>query len=73
MEWVAIAALIFVIVFQGWLIWHIQTVNEKAKRDLMDRVMTKDYATFVNAEVVRDQAKRPDEIYEEQQERGIPI
>ena len=35
--------------------------------------MTKDYATYVNGEIVREAAKRPDQIYEDQQEKGIPI
>jgi len=62
-----------VIVFMGWLVWHQQKTHDKQVRDLLDRIMTRDYATFVNSEVVREAAKRPDQIYEEQQERGIPI
>jgi hypothetical protein len=73
MEWIAIIALLGVIVYQGWLIWHILTANERSRRDLMDRIMSRDYATYVNSEIVREAAKKPDQIYAEQQEIGIPI
>jgi len=65
--------LIGVIICLLWLIYHIQNVHEVREKDLMDRVMTTDYATFVNSQVVREAAKRPDQIYEDQQEKGIPI
>jgi hypothetical protein len=73
MEWLTVGSLLVVIVFLMVFIWHIQGVHEAREKDLLDRVMTKDYATFVNGEVVREAAKRPDQIYEDQQERGIPI
>jgi hypothetical protein len=62
-----------VIAFMGWLVWHQQRIHDGIVRDLLDRIMTKDYTTYVNAEVVRESAKRPDQIYDDQQERGIPV
>jgi FtsH-binding integral membrane protein len=73
MEWITIGSLLLVIVFMGWLVFHVQKVHELREKDLLDRIMAKDYNTFVNAEVVRETAKRPDQIYEDQQERGIVI
>jgi len=67
-----ILPLIAVIVYQGWLIWHIQGVHESRERDLMDRVMSRNYETFIQAETIRGQANNPQPpVYEE--ERGIPI
>ena len=61
-----------IIIYMAWLIWHIQRVHEGVQRDLLDRIMSTNYATYVNGEVVREQAKQPPlPIYEE--ERGIPI
>lgn len=70
---IAIVALIVVIIS---LLLFISLQNKQyseKESKLLDRIMAKDYATYVNGEIVREAAKRPDQIYEEQQERGIPI
>lgn len=72
-SWIAIITLIVVIIFLLWFISHQNLQFTAKEKDLLDRIMAKDYNTFVNAEVVREAAKRPDQIYDEQQERGIPI
>ncbi len=71
-QWVPVVTLVGVIIYQCWLIWHIQKVHEKTQKDLLDRIMTRNYETFVQGEMVREQAKQPaPSVYEE--ERGIPI
>lgn len=74
MDWIAISVLVAVIFYQGWQNWHIQKIHEGREKDLMNRIMSRNYETFVNAEIVKDQnAKRPDEIFEEQEEQGIAV
>ena len=70
---VAIVALLAVIIFLLLFIYLQNKQSSEKESNLLDRIMTKDYATYVNGEVVREAAKRPDQIYEEQQEKGIPI
>jgi hypothetical protein len=70
--WVLVGVLVGVIIHHSWFIRHLQSVHEKTQKDLLDRIMVKDYATYINGEVVREQAKQPQPpVYEE--ERGIPI
>jgi hypothetical protein len=73
MEWITIVALICVIVYQGYFAWQLQQAHERRERELLDRVMCTDYSAFINSQVVREAAKRPDQIYDEQIERGIPV
>jgi len=70
---VAIVALLVVIIFLLLFIYLQNKQSSEKESNLLDRIMTKDYATYVNGEIVREAAKRPDQIYEDQQEKGIPI
>ena len=70
---IAIISLIVVIIFLLLFIYLQNKQSSEKESNLLDRIMTKDYATYVNGEVVREAAKRPDQIYEEQKEKGIPI
>ena len=69
-QWVPIVVLVGLIIYQGWLIWHVQKVHDKTVRDLLDRLMSNNYATYVNGEAVREQFNKPP-VFEE--ERGIPL
>jgi disulfide oxidoreductase YuzD len=70
---ITIGALIVVIIFLLLFIYLHNKQSSENQSKLLDRIMAHDYPTFVNSEVVREAAKRPDQIYEEQQEKGIPI
>lgn len=63
-----IIALIGVIVFQ-------MVQFDAKERTMLDRIMTRNYETFIQAEEIRkhDGALTPEEIYEQQIERGIPV
>jgi len=69
----AIITLICVILFLLWFITDTKKRDSEKEKDLLNRIFARDYPTFVNSEVVREAAKRPDQIYEDQEERGIPI
>jgi hypothetical protein len=73
MDWAVFIVLFAVIIYLGWLIWDRERMHERRERDLLDRIMVRDYATYVNAEVVREHAKRPDEIARDQEEVGIAV
>lgn len=73
---ILIAVLIGMILFQAKQMRQMADRAESRERDLLDRIMARDYATYVQAEVVRADAKKaltPEEIYEQQVERGIPV
>lgn len=70
---ITIGALIVVIIFLLLFIYLQNKQSSENQSKLLDRIMAADFPTFVNSEVVREAAKRPDQIYEEQQEKGIPI
>ncbi len=69
-EIIALGTLILVIFFQGYQLYDQKKSYEKRISDLLDRVMSKDYPQYIQAEVAREQSKLPPEPYEE---RGIPI
>ncbi|MFA5377329.1 MAG: hypothetical protein WC455_16380 [Dehalococcoidia bacterium] len=74
-EIVAVLVLIAVISFQAWEKATMRREFSKEKADLLNRLMARNYETYVQAEVLR-QPPRPltdEEIYEQQQERGIPV
>ncbi len=68
---ICIAILIGVIIYQGLFIFQMKKENEGREKDMMDRIMTRNYETFVQAETVRESANNPQPVFEE--ERGIPI
>jgi hypothetical protein len=46
--WVLVGVLVGVIIHHSWFIRHLQSVHEKTQKDLLDRIMVKDYATYIN-------------------------
>jgi HAMP domain-containing protein len=75
-EIVVIIMLLAVVALQAFIVWKLIEQHNKKESELLNRVMAKDYAQYVQAEVVREQVKKPltdEEIYAMQQERGIPV
>ena len=67
--------LLLVIAAQCYLIHDLTEKWDAKEKDLLNRVMSRNYETFVQGEVVRESPKplTPEEIYEQQLERGIPV
>jgi len=72
---IIIVALLGIIVIQMFFIRDLLDKFDEKERTLLDRIMTRNYETFVQAEVMRkpDAPLTPEEIYEQQIERGIPV
>ena len=70
---IAIVALIIVIIFLLLFIYLQNKQSSEKESKLTDRIMARNYEVYVNGEIVQEAAKRPDQIYEDQQEKGIPI
>ena len=73
---IIIFALLGIIVIQMWFIKGLSENFDAKERDLLNRVMARNFETFVQSEVVLNQENRPltaEEIYEQQIERGIPV
>ena len=67
--------LLLVIAAQCYLIHDLTEKWDAKEKDLLNRVMSRNYETFVQGEVIQQPPKSltPEEIYEQQLERGIPI
>jgi len=74
-EIVAIVSLLVVIVFQGVFIYLQKRVYDENAKELLNRLMARNYETFMQGEELRKPAREltPEEIYVMQQERGIPV
>jgi predicted Holliday junction resolvase-like endonuclease len=75
---VVFLVLILLIFHQRYEMAKMAERAEAREKDLLDRIMARNYETFVNAQVLKDEAKerRPltaEEIYEAQQGMGIPL
>ena len=74
-EHIAIMVLIFVVLYQACCL-HTQAKNNDAReRDLLNRLMARNYETFVQGEVALKEGAAPltpEEIYD-LQERGVPV
>lgn len=73
---IIIFALLGIIVIQMWFIKGLSENFDIKEKDLLNRVMARNFETFVQSEVVLNQENRPltaEEIYEQQIERGIPV
>jgi len=71
-----VIVLVGVIIYQGFFIRNLTKFYEEREKDLMDRVMSRNYESFVQAGVIREELKKSltaEEIAEMQQERGIPV
>lgn len=72
---VGILALV-IIGYQGWLIKKMMERFDEERKDLLNRVMARNYETFVQGDVVRAEVKKTltdEEIAMIQAERGIPV
>ena len=67
--------LLLVIAAQCYLIHDLTEKWDVKEKDLLNRVMSRNYETFVQGEVIQQPPKplTPEEIYEKQLERGIPV
>jgi hypothetical protein len=75
-EIITVTALVLVIFYQGYVNWIQRKNFEKTEERLLDRIMTRSYAEFIQGEVAKEQVRKeptPEEIYERQQEIGLPI
>jgi hypothetical protein len=74
-ELIAIIALLGVIGFQGYFIYKMRQDQVEREKDLLNRIMSRNYETFVQGDVVRKEARplTPEEIYERELERGVPV
>jgi hypothetical protein len=74
-ETVVIASLLAVVVFQGVFIFLQKQTHDEIEKDLLNRLMSRNYETYVQAQKLMEPERplTPDEIYERQQERGIPV
>lgn len=73
-EIIAIVALFMIIMVQFLMMYLIIDFFQKKEKDLLNRIMSGNYQTYVQAEVLKEERPLTDEeIYEQQLERGIPI
>jgi predicted Holliday junction resolvase-like endonuclease len=74
-EIIVIVSLLLVIAAQCYLIHDLTEKWDVKEKDLLNRVMSRNYETFVHGEIVQQPPKplTPEEIYEQQLERGIPV
>jgi predicted Holliday junction resolvase-like endonuclease len=73
---IIVIGLLGIIVIQMWFIKTLSENFDIKEKDLLNRVMARNFETFVQSEVVLNQENRPltaEEIYEQQIERGIPV
>jgi len=71
----AIIGFLLVIGFEGFLIVFLINKWDSKEKDLLNRIQARNYETFVQSEVMRETPRplTPEEIYEQQLERGIPV
>lgn len=72
---VVILGLIGIILIQMWFIKNLSELHERKEKDLLDRVMVRNYETFVQAEAVRAEAQKtltPEDIYNKQ-DYAVPV
>ena len=73
-EIIVIVGLLLVIGFQGYLIYILTEKWDAKEKDLLNRILARNYETYVQAEVLqKEKPLTEEEIYEQQRERGIPI
>jgi len=75
-EIIAIVVLAVVIGCQGWVNHQQRKQSAEIERELLNRIMARNYEVLVQGDVERERLKKsltPEEIYDMQQERGIPV
>ena len=71
---IAIGVLLIVIGYQGAFIFMQKKDFAAREQDLLNRLMSRNFETYVQAEVVQNpKPLTPEEIYEMNEERGIPV
>ena len=67
--------LVCVIIYQAYEKHLLNKYSMEREKELLDRIMARNYETFVHGEVLRkpEQPLTPEEIYERDHERGIPV
>ena len=72
----ALVVLIRVVIFQGWMQLRQQQQHFRVQDKLMDRVMARNFETYVHGQVTQVPPEIPltlEQIMAQQQERGIPV
>jgi hypothetical protein len=71
----AIICLLVVIYLEAYLLIKFSNKWDAKEKDLLNRIMTRNYETFIQGEVIQQPPRpmTPEEIYEQQLERGIPV
>ena len=72
---IVILGLFAIIMIQMRFIKNLGETHERRERDLLDRVMARNYETFIQAEVANKEALRPltaEEIYNKQ-DYAVPV
>lgn len=71
----AIICLLVVICLEAYLLIKFSNKWDAKEKDLLNRIMTRNYETFMQGEVIQQPPRplTPEEIYEQQLERGIPV
>lgn len=74
-EMIAVLVLLIIVVIQEFRLRRILDRAERREKDMLDRIMARDYETYVNAQVVRQQAEQAvgQMTGEEMFEQGIPV
>lgn len=73
---VAVIALLCVIAYQGWFIKRLTDRHDADKAELLNRIMTRSYAEYVQGAIAHKQVEREltaEEIAALREERGIPV
>ena len=68
----AFVVLMGLIVYQGIFIWFMYRGHKEREKELLDRIMARDYGQYAQAELLRTEAEKPKPpmVYEEP---GIPV
>jgi hypothetical protein len=75
MEYITIGVLILIILFQSWANIDQRKAFESREKVLIDRIMARTYAEYVQGQVVQTPPRplTPEEIAAMHEERGIPV
>lgn len=71
-----ILTLIGVVIYQGYFIKKLSDKHDLERKDLMNRIMTRNYQEFVQGDVAYRQAEKvftAEEIAALREEQGIPV
>ena len=73
-ELIAIVVLLIVISYQGAFIFMQKKDFAKREQDMLNRLMSRNFETYIQGEVAQNpRPLTPEEIYEMNEERGIPV